>query len=114
MQARWDRQALSLKGESAHGARTSCGTLDLGRYRWICDTTRCAGAARRTTPPTLAAAACPGAGPGLPGWLEERLFDQRIVMVRGPLTGEAATGVAAALLTLDAAGPAPVQLHVAS
>ena len=56
----------------------------------------------------------PGNGPGLPGWLEERLFDQRIVMVRGQLTGEGATGVAAALLTLDAAGPAPVQLHVAS
>jgi ATP-dependent Clp protease protease subunit len=53
-------------------------------------------------------------GPGLPGWLEERLFDQRIVMVRGPLTGEGATGIAAALLTLDTAGPAPVQLHVAS
>ncbi|MFI5894840.1 ATP-dependent Clp protease proteolytic subunit [Actinoplanes sp. NPDC051513] len=56
----------------------------------------------------------PGAGPGLPGWLEERLFDQRIVMVRGPLTGETASGIAAALLTLDAAGPAPVHLHVAS
>lgn len=53
-------------------------------------------------------------GPGIPGWLEERLFDQRIVMVRGLLTQQAATGVAAALLTLDAAGPAPVQLHVAS
>ena len=48
----------------------------------------------------------PGAaGPGMPGWLEERLFDQRIVMIRGPLTSEAATGIAAALLTLDAAGP---------
>ncbi len=56
----------------------------------------------------------PSGGPSLPGWLEERLFDQRIVMIRGPLTGEAATGIAAALLTLDAAGPAPVQLHVAS
>src|SRR4051812_44839621 len=53
-------------------------------------------------------------GPTVPGWLEERLFDQRIVMVRGPLTSEGATAVAAALLTLDAAGPAPVQLHVAS
>jgi ATP-dependent Clp protease protease subunit len=53
-------------------------------------------------------------GPGLPGWLEERLFDQRIVMLSGPISGEGATGVAAALLTLDAAGPAPVQLHVAS
>ena len=56
----------------------------------------------------------PGAGPGMPGWLEERLFDQRIVMIRGQLTGEGATGIAAALLTLDAAGPAPVQLHLAS
>ena len=56
----------------------------------------------------------PGGGPAVPGWLEERLFDQRIVMVRGPLTQQAATGIAAALLTLDAAGPAPVQLHVAS
>ncbi len=54
------------------------------------------------------------AGPGLPGWLEEKLFDQRIVMVRGQLTPEGATGVAAALLTLDAAGPETVQLHVAS
>ena len=56
----------------------------------------------------------PGTGPGIPGWLEERLFDQRIVMLRGPLSQQSATGVAAALLTLDAAGPAPVQLHVAS
>lgn len=56
----------------------------------------------------------PGGGPSLPGWLEERLFDQRIVMVRGQLTAADATGVAAALLTLESAGPAPVQLHVAS
>jgi ATP-dependent Clp protease protease subunit len=63
-------------------------------------------------PPGLPGA--PAAGPGLPGWLEERLFDQRIVMVRGPVTNEAATQIAAALLTLDATGPKPVQLHVAS
>jgi ATP-dependent Clp protease protease subunit len=50
----------------------------------------------------------------MPGWLEERLFDQRIVMIRGPLTQQDATGIAAALLTLDASGPSPVQLHVAS
>jgi ATP-dependent Clp protease protease subunit len=56
----------------------------------------------------------PPTGPNLPGWLEERLFDQRIVMVRGPLGQEAATGIAAALLTLDAAGAEPEQLHVAS
>jgi ATP-dependent Clp protease protease subunit len=54
------------------------------------------------------------AGPGLPGWLEEKLFDRRIVMVRGQLTSEEATGIAAALLTLDASGPEPVQLHLAS
>lgn len=56
----------------------------------------------------------PPAGPTLPSWLEERLFDQRIVMIRGPLTGPLATQTAAALLTLDALGPDPVQLHVAS
>ncbi|GGN77927.1 ATP-dependent Clp protease proteolytic subunit [Actinoplanes lobatus] len=51
---------------------------------------------------------------GFPGWLEERLFEQRIVMLRGRLTGETATGIAAALLTLDAAGPEAIQLHVAT
>ncbi|GIF05835.1 ATP-dependent Clp protease proteolytic subunit [Actinoplanes siamensis] len=55
----------------------------------------------------------PSAGPAFPGWLEERLFDQRIVMLRGQLTSEVATGISAALLTLDAAGQAPIQLHVA-
>jgi ATP-dependent Clp protease protease subunit len=35
-------------------------------------------------------------------------------MIRGPLTGQAASGIAAALLTLDAAGPEPIKLHVAS
>lgn len=64
-------------------------------------------------PPERGTEGPPGAA-GVPGWLEERLFDQRIVMLRGTLTGPVATGVAAALLTLDAAGPAPVQLHVAS
>ncbi|MDI6104564.1 ATP-dependent Clp protease proteolytic subunit [Actinoplanes sp. NEAU-A12] len=56
----------------------------------------------------------PSDGPGLPGWLEERLFDQRIVMLRGQLTAETATGIAAALLTLDSAGPEVVHLHVSS
>jgi ATP-dependent Clp protease protease subunit len=50
----------------------------------------------------------------MPGWLEERLFDKRIVMLRGPLTAPFATHLAAALLTLDASGQEPVQLHVAS
>jgi len=65
-------------------------------------------------PPNSPDPALPTGGPGLPGWLEERLFDQRIVMIRGPLTGESVAGIAAALLSLDAAGPAPVQLHIAS
>jgi ATP-dependent Clp protease, protease subunit len=56
----------------------------------------------------------PGAGDGLPPWLEERLFDQRIVAIRGQLTASAATRTAAALLTLDAVGTEPVQLHVAA
>ena len=56
----------------------------------------------------------PGLTPGFPGWLEERLFDQRIVMLRGLITGETASGIAAALLTLDSAGPEVVHLHVSS
>ena len=56
----------------------------------------------------------PPGGSSMPGWLEERLFDQRIVMIRGTLGQQDATGIAAALLTLDASGPSPVQLHVAS
>jgi ATP-dependent Clp protease protease subunit len=48
----------------------------------------------------------------MPPWLEERLFDRRIVMLRGPLTGTAATQAAAALLTLDAMGAEPVELHL--
>jgi ATP-dependent Clp protease, protease subunit len=56
----------------------------------------------------------PGGGEGLPSWLEERLFDRRIVMIRGSLTGPAATQAAATLLTLDAMGTDPVELHVAA
>ena len=56
----------------------------------------------------------PGAAEGLPPWLEERLFDRRIVMIRGSLTGPAATQAAAALLTLDAMGTEPVEMHVAA
>src|SRR5689334_3555301 len=40
-----------------------------------------------------------GTDPGLGSWLAERLFDRRVVVVRGPLT-------------LDAIGPDPVQLHL--
>ena len=55
----------------------------------------------------------PPAEQELPGWLAERLFDQRTVMLRGPLTHPVATQTAAALLTLDATGDEPVQLHLA-
>ncbi|GLW27184.1 ATP-dependent Clp protease proteolytic subunit [Actinoplanes regularis] len=55
----------------------------------------------------------PPASPEFPGWLEERLFDQRIIMLRGQLGSDAATRISAALLTLDAAGQSPIQLHVA-
>ena len=48
----------------------------------------------------------------MPPWLEERLFDRRIVMVRGPLTGSVASQAAASLLTLDAMGTEPVELHL--
>ena len=47
-------------------------------------------------------------------WLAERLFDRRIVLLRGPLSGAAASHAAAALLTLDAIGDEPVQLHMAT
>lgn len=49
----------------------------------------------------------------LPAWLSEKLFDRRIVLLRGPLTGPAASQAAATLLTLDAMGVEPVQLHLA-
>jgi ATP-dependent Clp protease, protease subunit len=47
-------------------------------------------------------------------WLEERLFDRRIVMLSGQLTSTNANNVAAALLTLDALSTEPVALHVTS
>ena len=50
------------------------------------------------------------AGPA--GWLEERLFDRRVVLLHGPLNAAAATQSAAALLTLDAMGREPIQLHL--
>lgn len=54
------------------------------------------------------------AGSAVPQWLEERLFDQRIVLLQGPVTAEAATRTAATLLTLDALGAGPVRLQLAS
>jgi len=47
-----------------------------------------------------------------PGHLYERLLDRRIVMAHGHLDGEAATRLAAQLLTLDAEGTAPIRLEL--
>ncbi|MEV0713799.1 ATP-dependent Clp protease proteolytic subunit [Asanoa sp. NPDC050611] len=52
--------------------------------------------------------------PPLAPWLEEKLFDRRIVILQGTVNGAAATRTAAALLTLDAQGPDPVELHLRS
>lgn len=46
------------------------------------------------------------------GWLEEHLFDRRIVVLRGPLDDLTATRVAAQLMTLDATGDDAVQLQL--
>lgn len=45
-------------------------------------------------------------------WLQERLFDRRIVVLGGLLTSSVASQVAAALVTLDAIGSDVVHLHV--
>jgi ATP-dependent Clp protease, protease subunit len=54
----------------------------------------------------------PASGDQMSPWLEERLFDRRIVLLRGPLTAAVASQAAAALLTLDAMDREPVQLHI--
>lgn len=46
--------------------------------------------------------------------LRAQLFDRRIVFLRGPLDDAAAGDVATQLMTLDASGDDPVQLHVDS
>ena len=49
---------------------------------------------------------------GWAGWVRARLFEQRIVVVRGELTDELAGQAAAELMTLDASGDEPVALHL--
>jgi ATP-dependent Clp protease protease subunit len=56
----------------------------------------------------------PSPAEGVAPWLAEKLFDRRIVMLNGPLTSGAASQAAAALLTLDALGTDPVQLHLSA
>jgi ATP-dependent Clp protease protease subunit len=47
-------------------------------------------------------------------WLEEQLFERRIVPVTGRLDDDAAAKAAAALLALDALGDRPIELHLDS
>jgi ATP-dependent Clp protease protease subunit len=65
-------------------------------------------------PPDPDRVPAPDSGPNMPPWLQERLFDQRIVALTGSLTGPVASHTAAALLSLDALGGDPVRLHVSS
>jgi ATP-dependent Clp protease, protease subunit len=60
--------------------------------------------------------------PGQPGpadgaermsaWLEERLFDRRVIVLRGRMDAAMASHAAGALLTLDAMGAEPVQVQM--
>src|SRR5690242_8588527 len=61
----------------------------------------------------------PPFGPPVPdepvgGWLEERMFGERLVLLHGTVGTTAANRTAATLLTLDALGAEPVRLHVAA
>jgi ATP-dependent Clp protease protease subunit len=51
---------------------------------------------------------------GLGGWLQQQLFDRRIVLVTGRLDDDAAAKAVAALLALDAPGDRPIELHLDS
>src|SRR2546427_409737 len=50
----------------------------------------------------------------LSAWLQEKLFARRIVLLTGPIDEAMAAETAAALMTLDAAGTTPIELHVDS
>lgn len=50
----------------------------------------------------------------LGGWLQEQLFERRIVLVTGRLDDDAAAKAAGALLALDARGDRPIELHLDS
>jgi len=51
-------------------------------------------------------------GDGLPDMLAQRLFDQRVVLLRGTLDARAATRASAELMTLDAQGDEAVTLRI--
>jgi ATP-dependent Clp protease, protease subunit len=50
----------------------------------------------------------------LASWLQEKLFERRIVLVTGRLDDEVVAEAAAALTTLDAIGDTPIELHLDS
>lgn len=50
----------------------------------------------------------------LSAWLQERLFERRIVLVSGRLDADIAAEAAAALMTLDTIGEEPIDLHLDS
>lgn len=55
----------------------------------------------------------PGRG-GPPAWLQERLFERRMVFVTGRLDDAVAARAAAELMTLDATGDGPIELSLDS
>ena len=48
----------------------------------------------------------------LSAWLQEKLFERRIVLVTGWLDADLAAEAAAALMTLDATGDEPIEPHL--
>jgi ATP-dependent Clp protease, protease subunit len=62
----------------------------------------------RQTPPASTG------GEQLSPWLAERMFEQRIIFIRGHVDAAVASQAAGALLTLGALGSEPVQLHLSA
>jgi ATP-dependent Clp protease protease subunit len=50
----------------------------------------------------------------LSAWLQEKLFERRIVLVTGRLDADLAAEASAAVMTLDAIGDEPIELHLDS
>jgi ATP-dependent Clp protease, protease subunit len=59
------------------------------------------------------AAGPPGAG-GSSSWLQDALYERRIVSVSGRLDDQVAARAAATLMSLDATGDTPIEVHVDS
>ncbi|MQA86343.1 MAG: ATP-dependent Clp protease proteolytic subunit [Streptosporangiales bacterium] len=53
-----------------------------------------------------------GRGGGVPDWLQERLFERRIIVVRGRLDHDGVTRLAAQIVALDADGNDPIEMHL--